>query len=72
MLEALPSLALMAHVCLIGDATTCRDISIAVDTTSNNACMMSSPPLLAKWISENPKWELKRWWCKPVGKTQDL
>lgn len=66
------TLALVVTACKLSDPTVCGERIIPVDIQSPMGCMMASPPLIAKWESEHPKWRVKKWTCKPVGFEQDL
>ncbi len=31
-------------------------------------CLMRAQPEIAKWAEAHPKWNVKRWTCRPAGK----
>lgn len=68
----MPIYEIVVAVCLIADPAVCKEDKIPVQHQSPTACMMGSPPLVAKWADEHPKWEVKRWTCVEVGKFQAL
>jgi hypothetical protein len=71
-MNSLPTLALILSACTAGEVPEkCREFKIPVDIQSPMGCMMASPPLIAKWEGEHPKWKVRRWTCKPEGVEQD-
>lgn len=66
------TLVIVLNVCLIADPDKCTYHFIPVDTPSLQQCIMASPPMIAKWLDEHPKYVLKRWTCKSGGLEQDI
>jgi hypothetical protein len=56
-------------VCLAADPTKCKDVGLVYDGESVTAlqCVMRAPPEVAKWVDEHPRWQVKRWTCRPAG-----
>lgn len=59
---------LSALVCLVIGG--CKDISLTfgAESVTPMQCLMQSQPVLAKWVSEHPGWEIKRWSCGRAGR----
>ena len=59
---------LSAIVCLVIGG--CKDISLnfGAESLTPMQCLMHSQPVLAKWASEHPGWEIKRWSCGAAGR----
>lgn len=69
-------LELVVTACLVGKpetAANCRVHTIPVENADNPmGCMMTSPPLLAQWEQDNPRYQVRRWTCRERGKYRDL
>jgi hypothetical protein len=55
-------------VCLETAPDQCKDVHLtyAEEAISAQQCVMQGQPQIARWISENPIWMVKRWYCSPV------
>ena len=60
---------LFAAVCLINNPASCRDISLtySAEALTPMQCLMQAQPEIAKWISDHPGWQLKRYACRPAS-----
>ena len=56
-------------VCLAADPTKCKDVGLVYDNEDLTPmqCLMRAQPEVAKWSEQHPKWNVKRWSCRPAG-----
>ena len=54
---------LLLAVCLIDNPATCKNVSLTY-----SARMMRAEPEIAKWITEHPGWQTRRFTCRPAGR----
>jgi hypothetical protein len=61
-------LALIA--CLAAEPTKCKDVGLIFDSEAVTPmqCLMGAQPEIAKWVEAHPRWQVKRWSCRPAGK----
>lgn len=59
---------LLAVMCTLNGA--CRDVAItyAAESVTVLQCMVQSQAELAKWATEHPGYQVKRWKCGPAGR----
>lgn len=67
-------LELIVSVCLIETPSRCKDVALTynMESLTMMQCVMGAQPEIAKWIEAHPKWQLKRWACRPAGMFVDL
>ncbi len=59
-------LSVILSACLIADPNECRDFKIPVDfRMPAKYCTAAAAPVCARWASEHPQWQIKRWKCQP-------
>ncbi len=57
-------ISIVISACLLGDASNCREHRVPFMRDIDPAqCAQYAQPHAAEWASENPGWEIKRWWC---------
>jgi hypothetical protein len=62
-------LQLVLSVCSIVQGAACHELPpTVIPQSSMMACFMASQIEAAKWISENPKFYVKRMVCRPLGR----
>ena len=56
---------LLLAVCLIDKPATCKDVSLiySAEALTPIHCVMRAEPEIAKWITEHPGWQTKRFTC---------
>jgi hypothetical protein len=64
---------LIISACLMNTPNECKEFEVPMPDEMNNpaACVVQSVPVVAKWVQENPKWQFKRWKCKPIKQNSD-
>jgi hypothetical protein len=57
-------------VCLSADPHKCKDVGLVYDSEALTPmqCLMRAQPEIAKWAETHPRWQVKRWTCRPAGK----
>lgn len=65
---------LIVAVCLIDQPNSCRDVHLGSnqENVSLNQCVMRGQLEMARWIGENPDWQIKKWKCQPAGQVAKL
>lgn len=56
---------LIFTACLAVSPDTCRERSLLFSDVSLGICMTQSQPVLAKWASDHPGWQIEKWACRP-------
>jgi hypothetical protein len=61
---------LLLAVCLIDNPATCKNVSLtySAEALTPMQCMMRAEPEIAKWITEHPGWQTRRFTCRPAGR----
>lgn len=56
---------LIVVACLVGAPATCAEHRLRLDVIGLDAaqCVYSSPPRIARWQIEHPKWKVTGWRC---------
>ncbi|MGK7651966.1 hypothetical protein ACSQ76_05970 [Roseovarius sp. B08] len=52
--------------CRLFDPSECLERELLFYDVSLMACMMGAQPVMAKWASENPVWQVYSWKCRTV------
>lgn len=65
---------LVVAVCLAGEPSRCKDVTLNFEGQSVSAsqCMSNGQIEMAKWIGEHPNWVIQKWRCGIAGRTADL
>jgi hypothetical protein len=60
---------LLLVVCLIDDPAKCKDVGLTyvAESLTPMQCLMQAQPEIAKWIDVHPRWQVRRWTCRPAG-----
>jgi hypothetical protein len=61
---------LLLAVCRIDNPATCKNVSLtySAEALTPMQCMMRAEPEIAKWITEHPGWQTRRFTCRPAGR----
>ncbi len=56
-------------VCLANEPAERKDVGLVYDSEALTPmqCLMRAQPEIAKWAESHPKWNVKRWTCRPAG-----
>jgi hypothetical protein len=63
-------LELVVAVCMIDEPARCKDVHLALESAGRvtaQQCFMHSQFEMARWVGENPMWQVKRWSCADAG-----
>jgi hypothetical protein len=56
---------MIVTVCALAQPNQCEDQHLQyAGIGSLRQCAMNAQPYLAQWISQHPKWTIKRWHCE--------
>ncbi len=62
-------LVLLLTVCALRAPADCREVRLAMaEDVTPFACMMQSPPYVARWGDEHPGERVARWRCLPADR----
>ena len=65
-------IAIVISACLIGDPGVCQKYRIPLaHGVSTSNCLFEAQPHFAKWATQHPGWEIKRWHCSS-GAVEEL
>lgn len=60
-------------VCLSGNPNACEERGITTDFKTQPMCTMAAQPMMAAWLNQHPKYELRKWACVAQGsRGQDI
>lgn len=67
-------IALVMSVCLIGEPSRCKEVSLTFDADNATPmqCNLFGQPEIAKWINAHPNWRVEKWRCIPAGQVAKI
>ncbi len=56
-------------VCLAAEPAKCKDVGLTYSSEdlTPQQCLLRAQPEIAKWVDTHPRWQVKRWSCRPAG-----
>jgi hypothetical protein len=63
---------LVITICLLEEPFRCKNDHLTGFDQSLFSCMVSSQPVVAKYMETKPRWFAKKWQCLPTGQQANI